>query len=57
MALLLSQPTSSLQQLGRVLALAAAILGCMILISLVFGVHLGVADYRLAPDPAGNLPF
>ena len=57
MAFLLSPPTTRSQELGRAALLLAVILGLMILMTVVFGVHLGAADYRIAPDPAGNLPF
>jgi membrane-associated phospholipid phosphatase len=57
MALVLSLQPDRAGQLGRVLVILAAVAALMIVSSVVFGVHLGVADYRIAPDPAGNLPF
>jgi hypothetical protein len=57
MAFVLSRRADRLQELGRVLIILAVIVGLVILMTAVFGVHLAAADYRIAPDPAGNLPF
>jgi hypothetical protein len=57
MALQLSRAADELRGFAPPLVILVAALAIMGLLTLVFGVHLPVADYRIAPDPAGNLPF
>jgi hypothetical protein len=57
MAIAFGAQPDRVSQLSRLLVTLAVIAALAILCSVVFGVHLGVADYRIAPDPAGNLPF
>jgi hypothetical protein len=57
MTLQLIRAADELRGFAPPLVILVAALAIMGLLTLVFGVHLPVADYRIAPDPAGNLPF
>jgi len=57
MTQLLAQPVDRVAAIRSIAIIMVAVLALVIVMSFVFGVHLGVMDYRLAPDPAGNLPY